>query len=522
MEAMVKRKFVIGVDSSTTACKTIAWDKEGNAIGEGRCAIPLSQPRLGWYEQDAEHWWDCLVSSLSELGKSVDLRDAEAVCITHQRETFVPVDKHCRALRKAITWMDERGIAQLSKISLEVGKERFHRITGKPLSVTVSLPKLMWLHDHEPEVLERAHKVLDVHGFLVYRLSGLYRTSSGSADPLGLLDIQAMDWSDELVTLAGLSRDQLCEIVPVGREIGRVSREASQITGLPEGLPIISGIGDGQAAGVGAGVLSKGSAYLNLGTCVVSGVFCEQYTVSSSFRTMGGPLLQTYYLEHALRSGVFTVNWFVDRFAPDLRQVFVSLIPEEILESAAHKLPPGSQGLMVVPYWSGVMDPYWDPCAVGVVVGWHGIHSREHFYKAILEGIAFEQKLAQESIAESLGYLPEQYVVLGGGSKSDLWCQIIADVTGVPLVRSGTPEATNLGAGIIAAVSCGWYSDLHAAADVMSKEGRKFEPILDNVEIYSELYQIYRSLFPLLRSQLDKLSSLRGDSRGVQNNLCSM
>ncbi len=501
--------FVVGVDSSTTSCKAIAWDRQGRPLAEGRAAFHLSSPQLGWYEQDAEHWWDGLVCALRDLGAQRDLSHAQAICLTHQRETFVPVDRDGRPIRKAITWLDERSRPQLAEVERLIGKERFHSISGKPLAITVSMTKMLWLRQHEPDVLRRAHKILDVHAFLVHRLTGCYRTSPACADPTGLLDMRSGVWSREIIETSGLREEQLSELVPVGQEIGRVTAEAAAATGLPQGLPVIAGLGDGQSAGLGANITTPDRAYLNLGTCIIGGFFSPAYVYDLAFRTMNAPLPGAYFLEHALKGGVFTIAWFVEKFAHDLRQANLPLVPEEILEAAAAKLPPGSAGLMLVPYWNNVMNPYWDPAATGIVVGWTGAHGREHFYRAILEGIAFEQRLAGDAVMKATGVPLREYVTMGGGSKSALWCQIMADVTRVPIVRAETAEATCLGAGILAATAAGWYPDIHTAASAMTRTGRRFDPRPDVAAEYDELYgEVYVHLFPALQPYVDRLTEL--------------
>lgn len=501
--------FVIGVDSSTTSCKAIAWDRHGQPLAEGRAAFQLSSPQLGWYEQDAEQWWEGLVHALRDLGAQLDLSRAAAICLTHQRETFTLVDRDGRPIRKAITWMDERSRPQLVDIERSLGKEAFHRITGKPLSIAVSMTKMLWLKQHEPEVLRRAHKVMEVHSFLVHRLTGQFRTTPASADPTGLLDIQAGTWSRDMLDLVGLCEDQLCDLVPVGQEIGRVSAEAAAATGLPQGLPVIAALGDGQAAGLGANITTADRAYLNLGTCIIGGFFSPAYVYDLAFRTMSAPLPGAYFLEHALKGGVFTINWFVEKFAHDLRKLNLPLVAEEILEAAAAKLPPGSVGLMLVPYWNNVMNPYWDPAATGIVIGWTGTHGREHFYRAILEGIAFEQRLAGDAVMKATGVQLREYITMGGGSKSALWCQIMADVTRVPVVRAETAEATCLGAGILAAAAVGWYPNIQAAAAAMTGTGQRFEPRSDVAAAYDKLYsEVYVHLFPALQPFVDRLTEL--------------
>ncbi|MFQ5859233.1 MAG: FGGY-family carbohydrate kinase, partial [Anaerolineae bacterium] len=231
------------------------------------------------------------------------------------------------------------------------------------------------------------------------------------------------------------------------------------------------------------------------------------------FRTLYAPIAGRYFLETVIEGGTFTVGWFVEKFARDLRDRGGSLSPEEILEAAAAEVPPGSLGLMLVPYWNHAMTPYWDPAATGITIGWTGAHGREHFYRAILEGIAFEQRLVGDAMMAATDQRFEEYVVLGGGSRSRLWCQILADVTGVPIVRSATTEATCLGAAILAAAAAGWYPDAYAAADAMTATGERFTPDPETQAIYDRLYsEVYKPLFPALQPLIHRLSELTHSS----------
>lgn len=501
--------LVIGIDSSTTACKAIAWDRSGRAVAEGRASYPLLQPEPTWYEQNAEHWWAGLCTALKELTDQIDVARVAALGITHQRETFVPVDKEGRPIRNAILWLDERSRAQVAFLERTIGRDRLHRISGKPPSMTPSLPKIVWLTQHEPDVVARTHKFLDAHAFLVHRLTGAFRTSLACADPMGLIDMQTHTWSEELMQELGLRVDQFSDLVPPGAVIGQVSDTAAAATGLPAGLPVVAGAGDGQCAGLGANATGGGRAYLNLGTAVVSGAISTEYLTDRAFRTLYAPLPGAYFLETVLRGGVFTVGWFVEKFAGDLRDSWLPLSPEEMLEAAAAKVPPGALGLMLVPYWNNVMNPYWDPAASGIIIGWTGTHGREHFYRAILEGVAFEQRLAGDGVMEAMGRRFTEYVVMGGGSRSRLWCQIVADVTGVPIVRSTTTEATCLGAGILAAAAAGWYPDAKSAADAMTGTADRFTPDPGMQALYEPLYrEVYQPLFPTIQSLVDRLTEL--------------
>ncbi len=504
------RDWVISVDCSTSASKAIVWDRAGHPIAEGRAAFPLLHPHPAWWEQRAEDWWQATSSALRVAASAVDVTRLAAIGLTHQRETFVPVDERGAPLRNGIAWLDERAWAELEDIDREYGADRFHRVSGKPLCMTPSLPKILWLRKHEPAVFERTDKYLDVHAYLVHKLTGQYKTSWGSADPMGLFDMTNHCWAKDLMDSLGLREGQFAETVPPGTIVASVTREAAEQCGLPAGLPVVAGLGDGQSAGLGSNTTSRGQAYLNLGTAVVSGAFSEDFTANPAFRTLNGGVPNTYLLETVLRGGTFTISWFLEKFGGvDPNDLKPDLSAEEIFEAAARRVPPGSRGLMLVPYWSSVMNPYWDAVASGIVVGWRGTHDRPHMYRAILEGIAFEQRLATGGVEEALGYPLERLVAVGGGSKSPLWCQIIADVCGKPVTRSASPEATCLGAAILAAVSAGLYGSVREAAAGMVRLGESYHPDPARRAFYDRLYnEVYRHLFPMLRPLIDRLAEL--------------
>lgn len=502
-------KLVLSIDCSTTAVKAIAWNQQGRAVAEGRATYTLHQPQPSWYEQDANDWWIGLCQALKECISQIEATQVEALCVTNQRETIVLVDADGTPLRNAISWLDERSREQVEQISSIFGWDAFHRLTGKPPSVNVVPPKLLWLDQHEAGLLDRTHQFLDTHAFLIHRFTGHFRTSLPSADPIGLVDMENRVWATELFGELGIRANQFPELYEPGSIIGTVNRDAAVATGLTEGLPIIAGAGDGQSAGLGANAMSAGRVYLNLGTAVVSGAISETYLADRAFRTMMAPSPGHYYFEHVLKGGVFTVGWFVERFAADLSANAEPLSPEEQLEAAAAAVPPGALGLMLVPYWNNVMNPYWDSNASGITIGWNGAHGREHFYRAILEGIAFEQRLVGDLKMAALGEQFQEYITMGGGSRSPLWCQIMADVTGVPVVRAASTEATSLGAAILAATAAGWFPDVYEAAAHVTSTGQRFEPNPETQARYEPLYQdVYRHLYSTLQPLTERLTEL--------------
>jgi xylulokinase len=499
-EPTLERDLVLGLDCSTTASKAIAWDAEGNAVAEGRRPLPILTPRAGWHEQSAETWWDATCQALRQATQAVDARRLAALCITPQRETFVPVGEDGSPLRPGILWMDERAGPLLPSLEGSWGRESFHRTTGKPLSANLTIAKIAWLQRHEPETFSRAARYLDVAAFLNQRLTGLCRTGWGCADPTGLFDMTHIAWAQTLLDSVGLRTEQLPEAFPPGAFLGEVTATAAHAAGLPAGLPIVAGVGDGQSSGLGVGITQPGQAYLALGTSVIAGTFSQHYVVDAAFRTMYGGLAGTYMLEAPLLGGGYTVQWFMETFAPSTDQ--------EALEREASQLPPGSEGLVLVPYWNSVLGPYWDVAASGIVVGWRGHHRPAHLYRAILEGIAFEQRLNITGVEAATGRPVESLVAVGGGARSDLWCQTIADVTGRPVVRSNTAEAAALGAGVLAAAAVGLHPDVPCAARAMTRlQPNPLRPDGSRNERYRRLYKdVYVHLFPALQPHLRRLA----------------
>jgi xylulokinase len=485
--------YVIGIDSSTTATKAVVWDREGHPVAEGRAEFALTLSRPGWHEQDAEDWWRSCVTALTQALQAVDGSDIEAICLTHQRETFACVDEQGRPVRPAIVWMDVRATREVA----EFGSDEIHRLTGKPPDTTPALYKLLWLREHEPETLDRTRWVVDVHAFLVHRLTGMWRTTTACADPLGLIDLERGDWSDELLARAGLSRERVPALSAPGDVIGELSAAAAEQLGLPAGLPVVGGAGDGQSAGLGANATQPGQAYLNLGTAVVAGTMSERYAWHRAFRTLIGAVPGSYAMETLLQGGTYTINWFLERIATlDAPSLGLGLRDVDLLEAAAARVGPGAEGLLLVPYLASAQTPYWDPAARGVLFGLAGHHGKEHIVRAIMEGIAFEQRLAFEEMEPQLQQPIEVLLTTGGGSRSALWRQIVADVTGKTVVACREAETTSLGAGIQAAATAGWHGSLLQAAEAMSGVGARHIPDPSAAARYDELFAVYREIYP--------------------------
>ena len=510
MAAGTDADLFVGIDSSTTATKAIAWTRDGAAVAEGRSHLALDNPAPGHYEQAAETWWDAVCTALNQLVQQVAPARIAALSIANQRETFVPLGADGTPLRPAIVWVDERCRDDVAPLADTVGRARIHAISGKPADITPVCYRLAWMRRTEPERYRRIAKVADVQTYLVFLLTGAFRTGSPSADPLGLYDMASGCWSQTILDALDLTDAQVPEAVAPGTILGTVTGDAAAVTGLNPGTPVVAGGGDGQAAGLGVNALSARRAYLNLGTAAVSGVFSPDYRTDPAWRTMGSLTGDGCYLETCLRTGTFLVDWFVSRVCgvdpaddPGIYQR---------LEAEAAELPIGAEGLLLVPYWSGVMAPYWNIDARGAIIGLAPNHTRAHLYRALMEGVALEQSLATGAVERQTDTWIDEYVAIGGGAQSDLWCRMVAAATGKRVCRSATVEASSLGAAMTAALGAGAFNSAAEAAQRMA--GRivsTFEPEPGSTERYGELLNVYRRVYPQLADVYRALAQFAED-----------
>jgi len=489
----VSDPLVIGIDSSTTSTKAIAFDLGGTLLAEGRAGIEMSNPALGHFEQDAADWWHSTARALRDCTAEIDAGRVAALAVTNQRETLGMFGADGEPVRPAMLWLDERARGEVRELSEMLGTDRIHEITGRMPDLTPAVYRVLWVLKHEPEIAKRIATFADVQSYLVHRLAGgPLRTGWPSADPLGLFDLVAKDWSAPILDALGLTRDRLPAAYPPGTQLGTVTAEAAAATGLREGTPVIAGGGDGQMAGLGTNCTSASRAYINLGTAVVSGVWSPTYLHHRAWRTEIAAQGDGYIFENCLRSGTFLVNWFVDQFVPGGRtdpNVY------QRLEEEAVTLPAGSDGVMVLPYWSGVMDPHWDVDARGVIMGLSASHRPAHVYRAILEAITFDQVRRTRTMEGAMGSTIDHYVAIGGGASSPLWRTMLADASGKEVRISQTVEASALGAAMVAAAGAGLYPSIVAAAAAMSGDTTPVAPDAAAGARYARLMDIYSGLY---------------------------
>lgn len=485
------KDLVIGIDSSTTATKATAWTKSGMLVAEGREAIPIANPTPGAFEQDPGDWWASTVSALRQLLAEVDPARVAAVSISNQRETFGVFRGDGTPVRPAIVWLDERGHEEAEQLAEHVGPETLRRICGKPIDVLLPIVRLIWLSKHQPDIFASTERYSDVHGFLSKKLTGEWVTSTASADPSGMLDAQALDWSETLLAAAGVPHAIMPRLARPGTPIGQITAEAADTTGLLAGTVLISGGGDGQCAATGAGATQPGIAYMNLGTAVVAGVYSPSYGHDQAFRTETAVADDGYIFETVLKSGTFLIDWFQRELAGG-----ASLAE---LEAEASASTIGAGGVAVLPFWQGSMTPHWDAKARGVIAGLSGSSKRGDVYRALLEGLALDQAYALEMAVKVNGAQIDQIIAIGGGTASPLLLQIVADATNIPVSRADVAEASALGAAICAAKGAGWFATVSDAAQAMTQtELTETKPIAENVARYQKLRAVYDDLWPTL------------------------
>lgn len=509
--------LVLGIDASTTAIKAIAWTRDGKPVAEGRAPVALSMPVPNYYEQEPADWWTATRLALSQVTEAVEPARIKAISVSNQRETIGAFDRDGQSVRPAMVWLDERSRQIYRELADALGREAdgtptFHRITGKPVDNIPGVNRIYWMQKEEPARHAATAMFADVHAFLTQRLTGTWATSWASADPLGLFDLAAKRWSPEILAAVGIDESRLPRAEAPGRVLATVSAAAAAETGLRAGTPVVAGGGDGQLAGLGCAALAPDTAYLNIGTALVSGIHGDAYLTAPAWRTMGGPTGRGYYYESCLRGGTFTVTWFLDTICAGDATPRDAVLRR--LESECARIPPGAQGLLMLPYWQGVMAPHWNAEARGAFVGLSGAHGRAHLFRALMEGLALEQRLSTEAAEARLGRKISRFIAIGGGASSALWRQIFADVTGKPVERSETVEASSLGAAMCAAVGAGWFRDFAGAAEAMA--GRIVDVAHPDPGVHAQydavhaLYlQLYDRLAPLYPG-LDKLAGRQG------------
>ena len=485
--------LVLGLDVSTTATKAVLQDAEGAVLAVGASAYPYETPHPLWSEQDPALWWD---ASRVAVRAALDAAEAdaaavEAVGLTGQMHGLVALDTRDEILRPAILWNDQRTAAECDAIREIVGRRRLIATTGNDALPGFTAPKLLWLRRHEPEVWAAIAHVLLPKDLVRLRLTGEHAVDRADGSGTMLFDLASRDWSTEIVDELGIQRHWLPQTYEGPMVTGTITEAAASATGLRAGTPVIAGGGDQAAAAVGVGSVVPGVSSVSLGTSGVMFTTTEGPTIEPEGRLHAfcHAMPDRWHLMGVMLSAAGSLRWYRDALAPGVTF-------EELVEEAA-QAPPGSDGLLFLPYLTGERTPYPDPLARGAFVGLTVHHGRAHLTRAVLEGVAFGLRDSLElMLATGLPH-PTEIRATGGGIRSALWRQILADVLGAAIVTTTGAEGAAQGAATLAAVGAGWFETVQDACRALVRTGETTPPS-EAAGLYSRAYARYRELYPAL------------------------
>jgi xylulokinase len=496
--------LLLGIDLSTTGAKALLIDEEGTVVASVTTPLGLSNPKPLWSEQEPRDWWQATTQSirraLSEANASG--ADIKAIGLTGQMHGLVLLDERGDVLRPAILWNDQRSGKECDEIRARVGRERLIQITGNDALTGFTAPKILWVERHEPEIYRRARHVLLPKDYVRYRLTGRFAMDKADGSGTILFDLAKRNWSPEILDTLNIPAEWLPETFEGPEVTGDVASDAVNETGLRAGTPVVAGGGDQAAGAIGVGAVRPGILALTLGTSGVVFAATESPLIEPQGRLHAfcHALPNRWHLMGVMLSAAGSLQWYRDALAPELSF-------EELVAEAA-QIPAGSEGLLFLPYLSGERTPYPDPLARGAWVGLTVRHRRGHLTRAVLEGVAFGLKEGF-SLMQSAGLgAIEQVRVSGGGAKSVLWRQILADVLGAELVTVNTTEGAAYGAALLAGVAAGAWPDVESACAQTIKTTAHVSPDETSVARYERMYQQYQGLYPALKDVSHALSEI--------------
>jgi xylulokinase len=494
---------LLGIDLGTSGVRAVVVAPDGTLLATGRASYAISAPRPGWAEQDPEEWWRAACGAVREAvgGSGISPREIRAVGLSGQMHGLVTVDRAGRPVRPAIIWPDQRTVEECRDIAERVGEERLYRTAGLPPATGFFGPSLLWLSRHEPAAYARAARAVLPKDYLRYRLTGEWATDVTDGSGTLLFDVARRSWSLEIVRALGIREDLLPRVLESAAVAGAVSGAAAE-AGLLPGTPVACGGGDQMMAAVGSGVISEGVAAVSVGTGGQVFTAIRRIVIDPHRRlhTLCHAVPGAWFLMGAILAAGLALRWFRDRVGgPEVEEAHPDDRASARLAEVAGAAEPGSRGLLFLPYLAGERTPHMDPHARGCWVGLSLVHSRADVIRSILEGVAFALREALEAI-EDAGARIRAVVATGGGMRSPLWRQILADVLGRPVEVRPETEHSALGAARVAGVATGTYRDLReAAAPSLHGPREVVAPDPGAVPTYERQFRVYTSLYPALR-----------------------
>ncbi len=498
-------QYIIAHDLGTSGNKATLYDEQGALLAASTFEYPTHIGQDGVVEQDANAWWNAVIQSTRKLLIDANVRNTDIACVSFSGQMMgcLPVDKEGNPLRPAIIWADMRSEKQADQLRASVPEREFYRIVWhRPIS-SYTLTKLMWVRDNEPDVYRKMYKTLQAKDFIVQKLTGTFATDYSDASGTNAFDLVRKTWSEEILGAVGIDKGVFPDPYPSTTVIGKLSPEAARLTGLAEGTPVVLGGGDGSCAIVGAGIFGAQKAYAILGSSAWVAFETEAPLDDEQMRYVTWAHLDgsKYQPCGTMQAAGLSISWMKQNLAgyETYAEKELGKNAFELIEEGAHRAPVGSNNLLYLPYLLGERSPRWDPSAKGCFIGLTSKHSKEDVFRSVYEGIAYNLKTIINAF-ELKTYLKE-ITLIGGGARSRLWRQILADVWEKPiLVPQYLEEATSMGAAIAGGVGVGIFKDFSI--------GERLNPAMIRVEPNSSNAQVYRTLYPLFEESYANLKHI--------------
>lgn len=481
-------KTFLGVDLGTSSVKTVLADGEGRILDSESEKYPLLLPQDGWSEQSPEDWYAAVLACLRRLGGRRDLKEVAGVSFSGQMHGLVVLDGEDRVIRPAILWNDNRTAEECAFLNETVGRDKLLEWTGNVAFTGFTAPKLMWLRKHEPENFARIAKIMLPKDYVAYMLSGVF--ASDVSDDSGTLyfDVKNRSWSKPMLDIIGITEAQLPAIYESTDVIGKVKPEFAAASGLNPDAKIVMGGGDQAVGAVGTGTVEEGTMFVSLGTSGVVFAPCAEFAASTNggmhvFRHANG----AFHFMGCMLNAAGSMQWWSE----SVTGKSVAELIDEVDASAANDL-------IFLPYLTGERSPINDPDAKGVFYGLNLSHKRADMTKSVIEGVCFGLKDCYDNIRK-MGAEASYARVIGGGSKSDKWMQILADVLGLELRRINTSDGAGLGAVIIAMTGCGVFGSLKEACAKLIGDTDRFVPDPSAHARYEKKFAAFKEVYARLK-----------------------
>lgn len=503
---------VIGVDIGTTGCRTVLYTAEGTALTSYSAEYPMHTPRAAWAEQDPEEIYQAfvqLVRNVTEQAKENHWTIA-GMCFSSVFHSFIPVDALGNALSRMIIWADSRSQSYSEKVKADYNTHEFYVRTGCPVHPMYFLPKILWFRHEQSQIFAQTAKFISIKEYILYRLVGKSIIDRSIASGTGLYNLQTLEWDEELLQVMGISADKLSVVLPTTHIERQLLPVAAAATGLSSDTPVILGAGDGVLANIGSGAVNPGQVTVSIGTSGAVRMITDSPRVDPKGRTWCYNLTDQYWvIGGAINNGGIAFRWARDKFASTEQQVAdkLGLDAYELLSRYAEKKPAGSDGLIMLPFFSGERAPYWNADARGVLFGLNLSHGKRHLIRATLEGIVYRMYSIFSALKEVAGEVSEVRVS-GSFVRSELWVQIMADVFGTVINVPDQAEGSAFGAAILGLVALGMLNDFRDVTSFVTIR-KQYYPIEENHQRYQQLYKIYERIYWNLQNEFAEIAEIQ-------------